>query len=84
MNKTGSVCIRQTEIPSSTALFSDFLYQFDRVRSFYRHRPEADSIPGAAREVRLDPEHRKTLVEILGRQNGGGGPATVVHLDLLA
>ena len=84
MNKTGSVCIRQTEIASTTPLFSDFLYRFDRVRSFYRHPPETDSIPGAAREIRVDPQHRKTLVEILRRQNGTGGTATAAQLDLLA
>jgi bacillithiol biosynthesis cysteine-adding enzyme BshC len=84
LNKTGSVCIRQTEIPSSTALFSDFLYQFDKVRKFYGHPPDVELIPHAARKVRLDPEHRKSLVEILRRQNHAGGPATTEHLNLLA
>ncbi len=84
LNKTGGVCVRRTEIPSSTPLFSDFLYRFDRVRSFYRYAPEVELIPGAARELRVDPKHRERLVEILRQQNETGGPAAAAHLDLLA
>ena len=84
MNESGGVCIRQTEIPSATRLFSDFLYRYDRVSEFYRHPPDTGSIPTVARDVRLDPEHRRTLVEVLRSQNLLGGPAAEAHLDLLA
>ena len=34
-----SACLRHTEIPHTSALFSDFQYHFDRVARFYAHDP---------------------------------------------
>ena len=77
-------CIRHTEIPSSTRLFTDFLYDFERVRPYYGRPPELDEFASAAAEVKLDPEHRRALVESLRRQNAGCGEETARGLDLLA
>ncbi len=82
MNQTDSLCLRQTEVPGSTALFIDLLYHFDRVSRFYSHSPQLSSMREAARAVELDPGHRSRLVSGLRQQNEG--TVTAEHLDLLA
>ncbi len=78
-------CIRHTELPHTTRLFADLVYQFDRVRSFYAHAPfDPGSFGAAAAGVRLEPSHRRALVEALALQNQDGGPAAQEHLDRLA
>ena len=77
-------CIRHTEIPSSTRLFTDFLYDFERVRPYYGRPPDLDEFASAAEEITLDPEHRRALVKSLRRQNAGCGEETARGLDLLA
>ena len=81
MNPT---CIRHTEIPSSTRLFTDFLYDFERVRPYFGRPPDSDEFAAAAEEVNLTPEHRQALVESLRRQNVGCGEETTRRLNLLA
>jgi bacillithiol biosynthesis cysteine-adding enzyme BshC len=71
-------------MPGSTALFTDYLYQFERVSRFYRHPPDVAGIADVAQDVRLPPEHRKALVAALRAQNANGGDATAENLDLLA
>ncbi len=77
-------CIRHTEIPSSTRLFTDFLYDFERVRRFYGRPPDLDEFAAAAGEVTLTPEHRQALIRVLRRQNAGRGEETARGLDLLS
>ncbi len=64
-------CIRQTEIPGTSKLFLDYLYNFDRVRGFYRW---AFDDPGAFREsaksVEYPEERRAKLISALRKQNG--------------
>lgn len=76
----GSACIRHTELPQTSRLFSDFLYRFDRVARFYEHSPyEPESYREAAAQISYPAERRSALVEVLAGQNGGS-PA----LDKLA
>jgi len=77
------VCIRHTEFPASTPLFTDYLYAFERVRGFYSHPPEFDRVQTAAKSVPRDLSHRRRLVEALREQNRNGGPATERHLEAL-
>ena len=85
MSEIESVCLKQTQMPGSTALFSDFLYHFDRVRSFYLHPPDPQKIADAANDVKVSPVHRQALVAALRSQNAsGGGDATASKLDLLS
>jgi len=85
-----SHCISFREIPHTTKLFSSFLEDFDRVSAYYAHPPTAVGIDAAAREVKLDPRVRRSVVEILREQNRQFGPggaidsATARNLDRLA
>jgi bacillithiol synthase len=81
-----SHCLPFREIPQTSELFSAFLEQFDRVSSYYAHPPTAQGIVGAAREVRLDPETRRGVVEVLREQNArfGAGDDARANLDRLA
>ncbi len=78
------------EIPHTTELFSAFLDHFERVAKFYAHPPTVAGIDAAAREVRLDPQTRRAVVEILREQNrrfAAGNEidaATIRNLDRLA
>ncbi len=76
-------CIRHSEIPASTPLFLDYLYEFDRASRFYRHAPTLASVPAAVEEMRFDQERRESLVQALAEQNADGGPAAETHLAQL-
>lgn len=77
-------CIRHTELPSTTRLFADFLYDFDKVSRFYAHSPQTAAIAEAARAVRLEPSRRRALVDALAAQNSDGGTEVKAHLDRLS
>lgn len=85
-----SHCLSFRSIPHTTKLFSTFLDDFGGVSSFYAHPPTAAGVDTAAREVRLDPVVRRSVVEILREQNhrfapgGETDPATSRNLDRLA
>src|SRR5438093_3214195 len=73
-------CVRHTELPHATKLFTDLTYHFDRVRAFYSYSPhDPESYAAAARQVHVSPERRAVLVSVLRQQNGPGA-----SLDLLA
>lgn len=75
-----TACLRHTEIPHTSRLFSDFQYYFDRVSRFYAHNPfDPASYSGLAREMVFPADRRERLVAALRAKNGDG-PA----LDLLA
>lgn len=57
------------EIPHSTELFSAFLGDFSRVAKFYSHTPDLDGVIAAAREVKLDPQTRRAVADVLREQN---------------
>ena len=64
-------CIRHTDLPGTSRLFSDFAYHFDRVNRFYRHDPHGRaSFEDAAKEIRYPDERRAALVAALRDQNG--------------
>ncbi len=64
-------CIRHTELPHTTKLFADFVYHFDRVRSFYSFSPfDPASYAKAASQIQFSDERRAALVSALRLQNG--------------
>jgi bacillithiol biosynthesis cysteine-adding enzyme BshC len=74
------VCIRHSEIPGSSRLFVDFLYDFARVAPFYQHDPSnPDSLNQAISEINYPASRRAAVVEAL-RVTNGDHPS----LDLLA
>jgi len=81
-----SHCLPFREIPSTTKLFATFLDEFERVSAYYAHPPNEDGILAAAREIRLDAETRRAVVEVLRDQNRklGAGPDAERNLDRLA
>ncbi len=53
-------------IPGTSALFNDYLYDFDKVAKFFPHRPyRLESYVAAAQEVEYPAERRAALVEAL-------------------
>ena len=64
-------CIRHTELPHTTRLFTDFTYHFDRVSRFYQHHPhDPESYRAAAAAIDYPAERRAALVRVLREQNG--------------
>lgn len=75
-----SACLRHTEIPHTSRLFSDFQYHFHRVERFYAYDPhDARSYAAAARELAYPEDRRAALVEALRPTN-----TETDALDLLA
>ena len=83
-------CLPFRELPHTTKLFTAFTEDFKRVARYLAHPPTEAGVLAAAREVRLDPETRRTVVEVLREQNarfasGSKLPAeTAKNLDRLA
>jgi len=75
-----SACLRHSEIPHTSALFSDFQYHFDRVAPFYAHDPhDARSYAAASKQLTYPDDRRAALVAALRPNNG-----ETASLDLLA
>jgi bacillithiol biosynthesis cysteine-adding enzyme BshC len=75
-----TACLRHTEIPHTSRLFSDFQYHFDRVSRFYAHNPfDRSSYSAVAQKMAFPPDRRAQLVAALRAKNGNA-PA----LDVLA
>ena len=65
-------CVRQTELPNTTALAADTFYHPDKTAAFYRHPlRDLDSFRAAAAEIQFSSEQRAALVAALRRHNGG-------------
>ena len=81
-----SQCIPFREIPDTSKLFAAFLEDFPSVSSYYTHPPSEAGIDAAAREVRLDPQVRRTVVEVLREQNRafGADATTQQNIERLA
>lgn len=74
-----SSCVRQTDVPGTSKLFADLIYNFDRVSDLYSCRPnDMDSLLKAA-HFDFPTERRAALVQALTPLNAGN-PA----LDVLA
>jgi bacillithiol biosynthesis cysteine-adding enzyme BshC len=64
-------CIKHTEIPHTSRLFSDFQYHFDRVARFYWHAPgDSTAYASAAGQIAFPDERRAALVAALRARNG--------------
>ncbi len=75
-----SACLRHTEIPHNSALFSDFQYHFDKVARFYAHNPhESGSYAASAGQISYPEDRRAALVAALRGSN-----AETASLNLLA
>jgi bacillithiol biosynthesis cysteine-adding enzyme BshC len=75
-----TACVRHTEIPHTTRLFSDFQYHFDRVARYYAHPPgDPASYADVARQMQYPEDRRAALVAALRTRNPGSA-----SLDLLA
>ena len=73
-------CIPHSRLPGTSALFADYLSNFERLKGFYRHDPnDPASIRTAAAQADIPIERRLAVVSALRRINGDS-PA----LDLLA
>lgn len=65
-------CVRQTELPNTTALAADIFYHPDRLSAFYRHPlRDLESFRAAAQEIHFPADQRAALVEALRKQNSG-------------
>lgn len=63
-------CVRQTELPHTSALFADVLYHPERTAAFYGHgRHDLEAIRAAARQLRFPAEKRTALIAALRQQN---------------
>jgi bacillithiol biosynthesis cysteine-adding enzyme BshC len=73
-------CVRHTDLPHTTQLLADVLYQPDRTASFYRHpMRDLEAYRAAAAEIRFSDAQRAALVAALRVQNPAGR-----SLELLA
>ncbi len=65
-----SECLPFSSIPHTTRLFEDFLHHFDKVRGFYARPPLAGNWWDDERQrIRYPGERRKTVADVLERQN---------------
>jgi bacillithiol biosynthesis cysteine-adding enzyme BshC len=62
-----------TAIPHSSRLFLDFLFQYEKVKSFYPHRPHAQAVLEHARSLEFPAERRARVADVLEKQNRGWG-----------
>jgi bacillithiol biosynthesis cysteine-adding enzyme BshC len=81
-----SHCLRFSEIPHTTKLFSSFVEDFARVARYFEQPPTMAGIVAAARKVALSPQVRSGVVDVLREQNRafGVGADTFANLDRLA
>ena len=81
-----SIDLTFQSIPKTPVLFYDYIYQFQKVRSFF---PRDSSIkmtdPDGSNRLISNAEDRCNLVEVLHRQNGalGCGPKVVENIQRL-
>lgn len=65
-----SSCVRQTDLPHTSALFADVLYHPERTASFYGHeRHDLEAALGIARQIDFPAERRAALVRALRQMN---------------
>src|SRR5579872_718228 len=63
-------CVRQTELPGTSALFADVLYHPDRTAPFYTYPfRDLDGFQAAARQISFSGEQRARLISALRVQN---------------
>jgi bacillithiol biosynthesis cysteine-adding enzyme BshC len=64
-------CVRQSDLPNTSRLFADVLYNPNRTSAFYDHPiRDLEQYRTAAAGIDLTPERRAALIEALKVQNG--------------
>src|ERR1700733_1963369 len=66
-----SSCVRQTDIPGTSRLFADLLYQYDRVSDLFPYRPNDAEALAAAAQFDFPADRRAALVRALTPLNQG-------------
>jgi len=66
-----SSCVRQTDIPGTSRLFADLLYQYDRVSDLFPHRPNDGAALASAAQFDFPADRRAALVRALTPLNQG-------------
>ncbi len=65
-----SDCIPHTELPGTSKLFADLLYNYARVAKFYGHDPsQASSYDAAAKQIQYPDDRRAAMAKALAGQN---------------
>jgi bacillithiol synthase len=62
-------CVRQTELPNASRLFTDLIYRFDRVSDFYAWRPNSLAAIAEAAEFDFPDDRRARVVQALAEIN---------------
>lgn len=63
-------CLRYTELPGTSRLFADYLYDFPKVARFYRHAPgKQNSFKDSLAEIDYPDQRRAQLTAALRRNN---------------
>ena len=77
-------CIPYTRLPGATALYTNYLYDFDRVARFYGGGSPFSplSFQNVSRTIDYSPELRSEVVRILTRQNEAFGGSEAVRESL--
>ena len=79
-------CLPFSQIPHTTQLFSDFLYDFPKVQQFYSRAPHIQEwLKDETAAVRYDPGRRARVSAILERQNKSwsASPKTIENIARL-
>jgi len=67
-------CIPFTQIPHTSKLFADFLYDFPKVSGFYPRPPHYGAwLTEQSKTIHFDGERRRRVAAALARQNRGWG-----------
>src|SRR5262245_4707077 len=69
-------------LPHQPKLLCDYLQSYERVASFFQHKPDLESILGVARSLEYPAARRAEVTSILRQQNEllGAGAATFTNL----
>ena len=63
-------CVRQSDLPNTTRLFADVLYNPDKTTPFYQHPLRGlEAYQAAARQIEFSAERRAALIDALRVQN---------------
>ncbi|MGI9101759.1 MAG: bacillithiol biosynthesis cysteine-adding enzyme BshC [Terriglobales bacterium] len=72
-------CLSFLDIPHTSQLFRDCLYDFAKVSQFYPHNPrQRDWIPQVAASIKYDDQRRSRVADVLERQNRAFGAGAEV------
>jgi bacillithiol biosynthesis cysteine-adding enzyme BshC len=63
-------CVRQDQIPGTSALFADYLYQFDKLSAFFPYSSwHTEGVAATASKVNFPADRRAKIVAALAAQN---------------